>query len=364
MARILDKICYIVVDRNSTETSLGGETITGTTVHAYAPSSKKITEEKDKSVIEECDNVPFDVTIVDINTGGYGRGYNSRHNYTVIDGEKRFLHIQEQEVAAALLQGIMPGGRTMAQFVWASETGGATPVCVGSERYNELVQLTQEYERDKEARLRIQATGESQYKVGHVYVKKNCGTKFLFLGKAKECDADTVYFAFLALAHNPITICDKTDESQLAYYREHYGSSVDYALRWDSMTLYEQQIYAWRIHSEFVRQSEVRRTRRTIPLKHYDNYSNVVMYTSPGFMTEDSSLNDVDGRLVAEVKEFGENHQWLNGQKLDKAEEYYTRVNGSPRVIDNYYNTSERERFARDCREWRKTYVNSLQWID
>jgi len=171
---------------------------TGTTVLEWASRSRYYDKKQEEPVIVHRVNVPFFVTIVDLeHRCEGGRAYK-----VIDDGNRQFDLREDQILEVFRLSGLQAGGRVNGRFVWGTAGSQTKMVLVGGELYNEMKEETEKAKQLIVNRKLGVAPRTNTLQVGHVY-KKHDQSCHLYIGKVFVGDDNKPMYAFVQIPVEP-----------------------------------------------------------------------------------------------------------------------------------------------------------------
>jgi hypothetical protein len=229
---ILKKICYLSKPKDWS-TNLAGEKIEVSDTFPYNPESKTSpstamqwakgyhyyyaakdgTPPPPDPVPIELDNVPFEVTIIDLLVRSEGG-----RAYKVVDRENRLFDMREDQLVEAItFCGVSPGGKIPGKFVWATVASTTRMVLVGGKLHDSIVRSQEEKENIKTKSVKA----SKSLRLNGVYKKKD-STFIAYLGRVRDPDNKKLLYAFIELPQTPkdqtAVLKDYLDEKMRLYY--------------------------------------------------------------------------------------------------------------------------------------------------
>lgn len=341
-SRMIDKVCYVSRARSTSHDLSGSEIKDVLETFAYNPESKTVPKTAERwasqshyytpkrgkqhvPIVETRDNVPFEVTItdLDVRTEG-GRAYK------VMDSERRLFDMREDQIMDAIHKfGILPGGRVPVPVVWGIAGSTLKLAIVGGTLYEEMLKNAKDLEVEKASRSAGMLPSESTFKVGFIYSKKD-SKQMMFLGFAQLAPDAKKYSVFIAMP-----------EKMLA---ERSGSSKE----WDRLSWSQRCTREW-----------VEGTWRC---------PGVSFMSSPKFLSE--AQTGAEPAFAESIRSgVGTKHPIVNGMDLDLAEKQYEveigRKRDSERYNHGYGNDYNKwcERIQRERKEYAVSFAKKVVWL-
>jgi hypothetical protein len=369
--RLLDRIAYCMRPETKVKDIIGGE-ITVRPTFPYNPDSKTASNtahhwatmythgQKYEPEVVTFDNVPFSVTIVDLDIRSEGG-----RAYKVIDNEFRQFDLREDQVVEVMkLCGIQPRGVIPGTFVWGILGSQVRLTLVGGELHKSMTKGA----IDKKDFELAQAAGltptEATLQPRHIYRKRD-QTLHVFLGKVKRPNCSKTCFAFMKLPtreaptepyEQPYTHGSITDA-----WRIDHRKGYDTRANWKSMTWRERCTFDW-----------VTQYSMYGGARNYENWESIVMMASPKF---EADVGELDGEFFEELKaNVRGKHAYRTSTGYNDLSEEWRLGPGArrPHVSSDYrLSHQEREEALRkgqrqqelDVLNTRKEYRDALKWL-
>jgi hypothetical protein len=323
--RLLDKVSYCM-RKACPATNIIGEKIMVRDTFPYNPDSKTAPDTAMRwakpyhyantaketylpEVLERRDNVPFCITITDLDVRSEGG-----RAYKVIDADMRRFDLREDQVLEVMkLVGIQPMGAVPGTFVWGILGSQVRLVLVGGELHKSMVEGANEKKASELARATGQSPTEGTMVPGRIYRKKD-KSLHAFIGRVKRGDNPKTFYAFIPMPEKeaPEALNDDDIDAELCggapEWQERWKKTRKYereiARKWSTMTWREKCKYAWDDSYNMYRPSNQ-------PV--YTHYEGIVLMASPKFEAE---AGELEKDFFEEIKANEKNqHEYLDGNR-------------------------------------------------
>lgn len=319
--RLLDKIVYRM-RRPCAATNIIGDKIMVRDTFPYNPESKTAPETakrwadshyydkvKYESTPETLDNVPFSLTITDLDVRSEGG-----RAYKVIDSEMRRFDLREDQVVEVMRKvGIQPMGIVPGTFVWGIVGSQVKLVLVDGDLHKSMIEGAAEKKASELAHATGKTPTESTFVPGHIYRKKD-KSLHAFLGKVKRAGIDKTFYAFIAMPEK--TPPEQEDDSDIDDMD--VGGDPVWQARWKTSRKHEREVtrkwdtLAWREKCKFawVDSYSMYRDPKEPAYVHYEG---IVLMASPKFESDAGSLEQ---DFYEEIKANDQNrYDYMDGNR-------------------------------------------------